>query len=349
MNQRSIVVMLVVAVALVVGLLISNTPEPALEGSGQPLVPGMMEKLNDVSRIEVTSTESFELVQEAAGWVIPERDDYVAATEAVRDLLLGLASLKRQEAKTKTPSLYAKLGLSEPASEGSEAVGYRLKDNQGHIIASVRLGTRKVALSNPDASQLYVLSGDDPQAWLVEGEIPDHRTLLDFVSEKLIQIERSRIANVSLTHDDGRVVELSRKDSAAESFEVLNATGPIKEDVQWQIDDIGYALAHMTLKGIYPAARVASLSPILQVDLSTFDGLTVNLSAYPAVDGVSKIARLRASLNELSIAASSREELTAEVTRLNERWQRWVFLMSSYEAGKFDYGIEEFLASSVPE
>ena len=105
------------AVLLAAGVFVSmhRSGQSGVEGS--TLFPDLQGALGDVTEIRLSRGDGSRttLAKNGLAWTVNERN-YPADAVRVRDLAIGLASLRVVERKTSVPENYAKLGVEAPDS-----------------------------------------------------------------------------------------------------------------------------------------------------------------------------------------------------------------------------------------
>ena len=83
-----------------------DTPTATVQAN-MPLFPGLLDRVNDVSKVELLSPDGKLTISAAdgGGWKLDEKGGYPVAPQQVRDLVLALANLQLVEAKTADPKL----------------------------------------------------------------------------------------------------------------------------------------------------------------------------------------------------------------------------------------------------
>ena len=172
MNTKSLTVMGLIAVVLIVmALVISQPQESQPPLSGQPVFPGLMSKVNDVTELVVKAQSgTITIVKNGEAWAVKEKHHYPANIGKVREALLGLGELKTVEAKTKKPELYERLGLEDVDAEGSISTSVSLKDSAGTTLADVIVGKQRPSKGTQGQDEVYIRKPEDPQTWLVQGK-----------------------------------------------------------------------------------------------------------------------------------------------------------------------------------
>ncbi|MCH7615865.1 MAG: DUF4340 domain-containing protein, partial [Nitrospinae bacterium] len=173
MNIKTLTILGIITVALIgMAILMSQQKETVLPQTGQPVFPGLMSKINEVSELVVNvQSETMTIVRDGESWNVKEKDNYPANMGKIREVLIGLGELKILEAKTKKPELYEKLGLENVEAEGSISTGVTLKDSAGTTLAEVIIGKQRPSKGNPNQDEVYVRKVGDPETWLAIGKL----------------------------------------------------------------------------------------------------------------------------------------------------------------------------------
>ena len=306
---RSMLVLAVVT-AIAVGAVLSIDREPGtVAGSGELVFPALLDRVNDVARVRVTGNEgTFTLARDGEVWVVEEKERYPAEPDTMHNLILGAAGLRRVEPKTSNPEHYPKLRLEDPAGEDAQSARFVLEDASGAELARWVLGDRRPSKSDPGRTELYIRTGDDPQAWLVEGSLPGGRTIIDWVDRLVARIDRERLRTVEVMHADGMTVAVGKRHPADVDFILQGVPEGREIDAQYRINDIGRFLEDLRFEDVVPASELDfSGSVDKRVRVATFDGLRIRMETVVR-DGES-FASLRAEVDEaLAVAAAKTAE-----------------------------------------
>ena len=172
-----------------------------------------------------------------------------------------------------------------------------LEDASGAELARWVLGNRRPSKSDPGRTELYIRTGDDPQAWLVEGSLPGGRTIIDWVDRLVARIDRERLRAVEVVHADGMTVAVGKRHPTDVDFILQGVPEGHEIDAQYRINDIGRFLEDLRFEDVVPASELDfSGSVDKRVRVITFDGLRIRMETVVR-DGES-FARLRAEVDE---------------------------------------------------
>ena len=140
-----------------------------------PVLPGWREAAAGAAQIEITTAnESFAMVRTEAGWVMPSRGDYPVRAERIAELDEALGALRLDQAMTRDPEKFDRLGVGDPET-GGEGVRVRVLDADGAVLAALVLGRARgedgVYLRREGGVRAFAAQGPalalaDPGRWL---------------------------------------------------------------------------------------------------------------------------------------------------------------------------------------
>ena len=352
-NIKTLVILgLVTLVVILVALFTQETPTE-IEGSGDLMFPDMLARVNNANEIKVShQADTVTVAQRDQSWVVLEKSNYPAAEDRVRQYLIGLAQLRRLEPKTRNPERYAKLGLDNVGEKNTKTTHVSVTDSDGGKVADLIIGDRRPAKSDPSNSELFVRVQDDPQSWLVEGKLPSYNTTTDWLDKNILKLDRKRIREVRITHEDGEEVAVRRQDKTANDFQLLDVAEDTKVKSTFTINSVANTFADLTLDDVLPESeKKIEAGSSLRAELTTYDGLRISMETVE--DGDDTFARFIANFDptlleqkkepETADADSDKsdsseqpseekdaEAVKNEVATLNTRWQGWSYKLPSY-------------------
>ena len=295
-----------VAAALAVWQL-SRAPQTE---DGEALFAGLYDSLNDITQIEVRANEgAFHAAQIDGQWVVRERDDYPANTRAVREFLLGVADLTIRSRKTANPELYEQLQLNDPSDANSRAVETTLRDADGAPRAALIIGRNRPSAAHP---QHFVRLPDNPQTWLVEGELNAPRTPIDWLArDDFLRIDKADIRKVTLS-GGGKPVNIERK-TAEESLALQGVGDAMQVKDEYLVDDIINLFVSTRFDEVARADQVQVRGAT--ATMHAFDGMRVVMRQATRDDSDNYI-RLRAEVD-----ADAEEAVREAADAHNQLWQ----------------------------
>ena len=372
----SLVLLTVVTVVAVGAAFVSQKGGDGIPGSGELVFPTLLTRINDVHEIVASSAgESFSIKRVENRWSIPGKSGYPAAENKIRQLLLGTAALRRIEPKTANPELYSKIGLERPDSKDASSIRFLIRDAAGQAVADYVAGNQKPARGDPDLSEIFIRELSDPQSWLVKGKLPSGKTLVEWMDKVILDIDRTRVRTVKVSHPDGEIVIVSKGKPSDPDFALDDLPAGAKIEEQWRLNDIGRGLAELNLDDVDTEhTEFSDEARAYTVTMHTYDGLRVTMEASKRDDDT--FARLKAEFDEESLdpafmpptapesdaAVGSGEgeegakgidalrhaaQVREEVQRLNDRWSAWTYKLPQYKAGYFAKRRSDLIKSEV--
>lgn len=235
MNKQTILMLLVATVAMVsasIALVSINKSRGPAEntGVGEPLFPGLKERINDVARVELTqqANSTSLAIGEGGVWTLLSRDGYPAKFENIKDLVVSVASLTKYEMKTADPALYPRIKVDEPNPD-SIATKVLLKDKDGKEIAGLIIGDYPTT----GGDSRFVRPVNQAQSWLAKGKVSASADPMAWLDREVIKVTAEEVKSVSVTRAAGAGEGNSGEGAAGESVRIareLGEAGPMRID-----------------------------------------------------------------------------------------------------------------------
>lgn len=294
-RSKLILPAVVAAIAVGAALWSTQTRRPVQEAdAATPLVPGLQQKLNDVTALRVIGPGNATLAtieRGDAAWTLKERAGYPVDTAKVRDLLVALAGAKRVEQKTASPELYGKLGVADIAQ--ADATGTQVEVDGLGAPVQVILG-QNVARG----TGTFVRTAGEAQSWQIDGNVAVERAPAKWLQPEIVDIAPARIEAVSIKPAEGAAIEIARADGkGASDFVLKNLPKGREAESEFGADAAAGLLSGLRLDDVAPAADAAPGDA--KVTTATFhveDGTIVTLTAWKANDRT--LAQLAFALDE---------------------------------------------------
>lgn len=276
MNIKTLTILGIITVALIgMAILMSQQKETVLPQTGQPVFPGLMSKINEVSELVVNvQSETMTIVRDGESWKVKEKDNYPANMGKIREVLIGLGELKILEAKTKKPELYEKLGLENVEAEGSISTGVTLKDSAGTTLAEVIIGKQRPSKGNPNQDEVYVRKVGDPETWLAIGKLSIEKNLSGWLDKDFLEVEPKRVRRVRITHPDNTTLVLEKENPDDLDFKVTNLLEGEEIQSQFSVNHIVSTVTSLSLDDVQPNSEISfEDESVVTATFETFDGL----------------------------------------------------------------------------
>ena len=358
-NRKHLTVLALAAVIFIIATIFSESTDNDLTGAGSPFFPDLLGKANDVSMIKIqrnAGTLTLERNQEM--WQVKEKNGYPADINKVRELVLGVGNLLKVEPKTRKPENYERIGLQDISKQDSTAVRVTLNAGAENVVADVIIGNNKASHADNSIMSYYIGRADDPQSWLVDGKLPDKWEAKDWLDINIFEIDRARIKEVVVDHQDGEKVYIHRADSTVRDF-TLDSLKPGEQiTAPFEVNNIATTFTKMTFDDVVSEKESGTEpTPVYTARLTTFDGLVLTFQPYKKGD--MHLVKYSASFDETAANSSananaaegaqepatddtkstpakppvktmSADEVKQEVEKYNAIWKGWMYQLPEF-------------------
>ena len=297
---------------IVLAIVVNREPASTIPQSGQMLFPEFMSVVNDVNEVVLeTKEQTITLVRTGQAWGVKEKAGYRADVEKVKQAVVGLADLRIHEPKTKNPELYERLGLQNSNQEGSPSKTVTVKTADNPEVAKLVVGNQKPAKGNPRMSDIYVRKPDDPQTWLVIGNLPLETVSGEWLDKEITALPTKRVHQVTVTHPKGETLHLSKAKPEDLDFQLDSIPTGSKISSQFNVNNVVGTLVQLSLEDVKPEAEIDfSSNPGVSAVLETFDGLRLHIHTVKHSENV--FAKVSAEFDDNLIQALEPEPKAEE-------------------------------------
>lgn len=268
----------IVAIAIAAFLVLRRAPEA--EGSlvGAAVIPGLADRLNDVSTvrfIKAGNTPLLTLQRDDGGWTVAERDGYPADGAKVRLALINLGETRVLEPKTANPERYAQLGVQDV--DAADATGTRV-ELLGEGIDSQLIVGNPVAQGGEGT---YVRQAGEAGSLLATGNLVPDPAIGQWLKREITDIPSGRIREIELAKADARPLRVFKNAPGDDNFIVADV--PRGREVQSDVvaNGLGSMLAGLTLDDVARADGAPSDDlPMHRATYRLFDGMVVAMEGW---------------------------------------------------------------------
>ncbi len=311
MNKFHILIVGAVALSLAAWYVSHREQQRFGVSEGDLLVPGLSEQLGAIDSVTLkpAGNETTTLATKDAQWVVRERGDYPANTEALRKELRKLAQARRVEAKTSQPELYPQLGV-EDVDQAEDTTLQLTAQAGGDIVLDIIIGKSAGGGS-------YVRLLDDPQSWLIDQRIALPRVSVAWLDTQLVSIARTDVQQLDVQPLAGPEYRIFKDDPEQTDFAV---EPPLAEDENLNVANVnrlGAALSSLRAQDV--AMDVPEDLSWSHATLTTFDGLMLDVEVAKTADNT-RYLRLSARAGDDADTA-----LNARVQAINDKTQGRTF------------------------
>lgn len=270
--------MLVLAVVAGLLLLWWLSTEPDAPADDGRFLPALSEQVNELRglTIEAPDAAAVELVRSDDGWQVVSQQNYPADWATIQPLLADLARAGIAERKTDDPDLYHHLGLATPQAArpaGSnpgdpESRGTRIRFQGEGDLPAIILGN---AAGSRDGR--YARREDQAVSVLLDRNIPLPQDPLAWLEREIIDLRQADIRSLTLLHDDGDTVHITRPDREQSDFRLEDVPEGLEPRSGYIINGLAGAFSGLRFEEVRPAQ--GETNPDLGIEVETFDGLRV--------------------------------------------------------------------------
>jgi len=322
MNAKTLYALIAAAVvALLAAWWINSSRAPVNESAEQSkaLLPGLRERLNDITAITLTGADNqvvATLKHGSDGWSIEQKAGYPADLPKLREFLLKLADATVLETKTSNPKLYGDLGVEDV--KGKDAKGILvsldgLKEPVKLIVGNYNGG---------GGGGTFVRREGEAQTLLVKGNLSVEKTVAGWERHDLTDIAANRLKQVTIANPDGKTLKVYKEQPGDANFKVADVPKGRELSSDFVANAVGATLSGLRSEDVFAAKDMAPPDKVYKVNYAAFDGLNVGLVAW-VKDG-KDYAQLTASLDQVAAAV----HISADQTKAQAEYE------AAVQAGK---------------
>jgi len=297
-------------------------------------LPGFEEKAKDATRIEITNHDGrFAVALTDAGWVLPDRGNYPANFDEVRQTLITLAQLTTIRPGTSRPDWLHYIALDDPPKGlGTDLV---VKDANGAVLTHLIFGNVE-ELGNSTA--VFVRHPGDNQSYLARAVFPLNGAVANWLKAGLFDMGPGRLQEVVVTPASGPGYTVGRM-FGAQPVTVLKPEGGTPDPQI--VDGLGFAVAAFAVEDVRPAAAI-DFKGATKVEAHSFDGLAINLLVIRLDDDY--WAQVSAAAAPRAPAAIAQEAAT-----INARTTGWAFRMTREKGAMLTASLQRLMTPPAPK
>jgi len=321
MNGKNFVILAGVTLFFILIATLVNRQGPSkLEQSGNLLYPGLMEQVQAIDQIVIsTAQEQFTLTKQAGQWGVTTRDHYPAALDKVSKMIVGTAQLVSVEPKTTSAERYEKIGVEDVKAKDAKSVQVTLKRGN-EILADMLVGHDRASKTDPLQREVYVRKVDQQQAWLASGvvSVSNDKNVVAWLDKNLVDIARDQVRQVEITHADGQVVRVFRDQRGDANFTLDGIPEGKQLADHYVLNNLAGFLANLQLEEV-KKAPLPTEGEKTQAVFTTFDGQQITLT-LSTQDNVT-YAWISATFNRDLLIAPPNSEIEAETISAEQAQQ----------------------------
>lgn len=275
------------------------TGEKILSGK---VLPDFSADMPQVQTITIAAQGgSYNLVRNGANWVMPERDNYPVAADALASLAKGLSELSYKAAKTSDPSQFARLGVDDPKA-ANDSILLSIKGASGQLLDGLYLGVK------PDA--IFVRKVGSNDVFETNGNLPSLNMPTAWLDLKVLDVTPETIASVS-----GQRAREARYDIVRRPD---GGFAPVGGQANVTATTAAIALTKWAPLDVIAASSLTG-DPIATHTTNLRSGISLSATAYQ-----------HTGRNWVTVSASAtRDEPNEAVAKLNRRTDGWAFELNA--------------------
>ncbi|MFH0351762.1 MAG: DUF4340 domain-containing protein [Chromatiales bacterium] len=324
-----------------------NAPETEIRTT--PVFADLLERVNDVSKIEIKSkTEQTVLVKRGATWEVENRSHFPALFEKVKGAVVALAELQVIERKTANKELYPNLGVEEPAGEGATSRLVMLLGRDGQALASLIIGNPSTGKS----AGTYVRLPDEAQALLVKGSLEFAANPMEWLVKDVAHIPSERIREVVIQKPGQALVRVYKNDPKDADYTLDALPKGHKMKSQLTVNSLATSLEYLRFDDVAPRADLKLPADTTVTTLRTFDGLVAIVNSAIVKDKIRVSVEFSFDAGAAKKAANTGKttsgdgkvgantegktkppapSVAEEVKALSEKTLHWAYVLPSYK------------------
>jgi len=276
MNARYLVVLAVLALACVGAtavVLHTNAPIIASDHRGEPVLPALAAKANEISGLVVRQGADTLSIERRDARFVTADSGFPIKTDAVRDLVASSIELTFEEARTSDPARYGDLGIADPgAADGGKEIILRA---DGGDVADFVVGNHDTTVGGPVGGVFVRLKGQ-PQTWLARGNIRLPASRSDWFEPVDLEVKRDEIKKIEISGGGHDAVTATA--SADKPGELTLANVPDKRSPDtFKVGRLATLVASFAFQDVRKQSKPADDPRRMVVDVG--DGLQLTVTA----------------------------------------------------------------------
>jgi hypothetical protein len=293
----------------------NNTSEAQL------LVPELGNLINEVDGIEIKKNDkSIHLSKSDGIWRIAEADGYMADTNKIANLLLGLRKFTLKEKKTNNPDNYHRLDLAETGENAAAIIKLKNADSQ---FADISIGKQAQR-----SQGTYVRKNDDPQTWLSQGEINLDMDSSNWIVTSILDIESHNIKSVSFSPSESVAFNINKLTPDDQNFVLDNIPQGMQIKADTDINSLASGLQKLSIDSVLKIMDTIDVPKVNTITYQLFSGMTYQLDLYNEGDQYMLTVELKNITDD---------------TQFDKQLENWLFVMPKYKFEALNKSLDQLI------
>ncbi len=346
-HQKLLLLSAITITIIIIAALFNQSRAPQTTIKKEMLFPDLVNKVNDVVRIEIKSNEDRDVIlqkMEGGQWALQSADNYPAQFDKVKDVVISLSQLKILATKTDNPKLYPQLGVEGPSigsSKGKDTSSLllTLSEQSGITLASLIVGKPRKNTGSSSRPSLYVRRADAKNALLVEGYLQLKPNNSDWYERNIIHLPASRIQNVDIAKGTGAQLIIKKLAKGDTEFKVIAGKTASPSVL---LNKLGTFFEDMYVAGVRAADNFEFAENATTTTFTTFNGLIITVKNILSEGKAFAHFSFTTASNNNSLHTDTSDEMpetNSETVSVEEESQLWNQLLSHwvYEIPEFKF------------
>ncbi len=276
-RQKLLLLSAITIAVIIIAAFFSQSRAPQTTIEKETLFPELANKINDVTRIEIKSSEDPDVIlqkMQGGQWALQSADNYPAQFDKIKDIVVSLSQLKILAIKTDNPGLYPELGVEGTDDDNTSSLLLTLSDESGTTLASLIVGKPRKNNTGNNRPNLYVRKADAKNALLVEGYLQLKSDNNAWYERNVIHIPASRIQDVNIVKSNGDHLLIKKHAEGDTDFKVIegNTASP-----SVLLNKLGTFFEDMNVEGVHSASNFEFPGNTTITTFTTFNGLIITV------------------------------------------------------------------------
>ena len=276
-RQKLLLLSAITIAVIIIAAFFSQSRAPQTTIEKETLFPDLANKINDVTRIEIKSSEDPDVIlqkMQGGQWALQSADNYPAQFDKIKDIVVSLSQLKILAIKTDNPGLYPELGVEGTDDDNTSSLLLTLSDESGTTLASLIVSKPRKNNTGNNRPNLYVRKADAKNALLVEGYLQLKSDNNAWYERNVIHIPASRIQDVNIIKSNGDHLLIKKHAEGDTDFKVIegNTASP-----SVLLNKLGTFFEDMNVEGVHSASNFEFPDNTTITTFTTFNGLIITV------------------------------------------------------------------------
>jgi hypothetical protein len=306
MNSKTVLglgVAAAVAIAIAAGISLSRKPVAQTAQAAGEVLPGLAERVNDVTRISLSGPGQKPIATLEKGdarWTLKEKGGYPADAGKVREFLLKLSQARLVEPKTTNEQRYAEIGVGDIAAADAKGVLVVLDGlpQPAQLI---------VGIMNPRSDATYVRRVGDKQSWLAKGSLVPDKTAANWLDKSVTDIPAARVREVVWSRPGGKPARLFKNQPTDTHYALADLPKGRELASDFATNTQATVLAGLNFDDVVAAeAAPPADGKVYRATFTSFDGVVVDVTGWKKYEKfyAQLAARKDAALFDASVAVA---------------------------------------------